>query len=515
MNSSNKDHSKRPKVEIRRLTLIGFIAFSLWVISVFPKLKTSSDEMHDISNEIPPISEWSQVVITRPGWRPVTLSKSVGDLAQGAPLNLWRVEGRYPLDPHLSAPFSSDAHHPLRIIERRSLSAPDDASYKHTLKTLSLSEVALSLKIINLEGVSLDTLRVGVEHLGRSTWVWSERTPREIWRVDRRLRAIFDHPPHTWRDRRVITRKRGEIFEVSLYRGEVTPTDASPPMWTLSSTQGEPASSPSPSAPNWIATGSRLAPELSLEALSTIPIDQQSIKALIYSLKTLKVDRFLSEETRKGWKGSHTFSWRTHPLDKEGEPVRHWVSLKPHPEGGAELKWSEGVGYIPNHINHFLRPSLSSYIERTLSCVPPTKINAVTWRPTRTASVDARHQVLSWRAYRVPAGWSLQIGDLTHSIPPPSHSDEQLSPASLERWFNALSRDGAGANVGPNAPRSILGALTIETLDLSLCQEIQSPCLFTLRFYEGPHRLVHVERSWDPITLTLSKDHFKRLTEWP
>ena len=168
-----------------------------------------------------------------------------------------------------------------------------------------------------------------------------------------------------------------------------------------------------------------------------------------------------------------------------------------------------------HHVHHFLRPHLSSYIDRTLSRIAPTQMNAVTWTPAPIRPVDRARNQSAWRAYRVPAGWSLQRADLTDSVNGEMRSDELLLPASLERWFTAFSKKGAGANIGPSSPRSTLGALKIETLNLSLCQERQSPCIFTLTFYEGSHRLIHVERSWDPITLTLSKEHLRRLPEWP
>ena len=506
----------------KRLLRLSGLCLSLWLIvlikpSVFERQSISSDQ----SLAWLSLENWQSFTLSRTGDQSVSIFKKMSSTKEVNTINdhiqtQWFVQGRgrvtRTIDPLLQERLIEELGQ-LKILESRPIHNEVEA------KALALSEVALTVSIQDKQGKSL-RFRIGAEHLRHSTWVrkldeQDQAEPTAI-RLNGRLRRALDHLSHRWADRRLGLKDDDDLTKVHCFQGRKSnPKHLRRRAWTLQNQQQRQNFQGRPNSPESDVQESN---SWFLDFQPKPTLHQSTIKGFIYTLKTLRVSKFVqAKDLINPWRPTHTCLWES----TRGQ--NGWISfgkaqLKAHQKTTSsahspllDLAESQfGLGIIPSHLTHFLVKRPARLFSRKLSFADPSEIIEVSFIPPPSPLLTTiSFGKSNWQLSKLATGWYLK-----------SNGNKQLlSEDQQTQFFEQLSRESAQVSYAPRDLSRLLkdysmkARLNIKLLS-SVCQKYElDSCGFELILVKvnSQAKLFSWYRPHDGLLFTISADQQESL----
>lgn len=502
------------------IALCGLAWGGLWFSDRAPQ---QQENRVNTRSKLPSIHSWESIEVSWPELYGMTLERAKDRRSKDKVeedrgrwfVNFGGQGGLRPIDRALAERLYDEFSN-VYIVEKRSVKQRESA------RQLGVTEAALEIKIKYLDHLSqprILRLRIGAEHMRHSTWVRSlseEGDPLETaWRVNRRLRRAVDHLPEKWPDRRFGLLGEGGLSLITCFQGEHdAPSHHRRHQWSIGQVDDQ---------ESWQLVTEERAPTL----------DQTAIRSFVYTLRTLKVSRYLNRsKVSSVWRPVHSCLWESN-LGERG-----WVSfgqlsrkdldpmLKVNARAGERplhiVESSRGIGVIPDHIAHFLTPKLSQLLNRSLSMVDISAFISIDYIPP-PAPLQPLNEPLTtrWRAEKSSTGWWLHSSRYGERVKSP------LRRQAIDQWLSLLTK--STASVEYTSQRQSGAVTTGATITLTLAEESCPPqwsahreeprCVFTLVERPASSEALSSIHQWlrpkDQLSFKLSNSHHHRLVRGP
>ena len=504
------------KLNNQRLALLFFFVILAWLGVYFSKQSGPTYINHEKKVEyLPPFDTWTSFSLETKGYPKVRLSKK----QQHWYVNIDQDQQTRRIDSHLLGKLETELNS-AQIIEKRPLTDQE------TINALALSDSAIkvTVKSSNTAQSKLE-FKLGSEHLRHSTWIQIKES-KEAWLIKGRLRKILAHLPHRWYDRRMTVKGKEKLKKLTCYQGEhTTPSHLRQRTWTIVHQEDL------WQLEEFMNTKPKISPHL----------DKATLQGFIYTLSTLRVDRFLNHhEFINTWKATHTCLWQS-PSQKG------WVSFGQLSFAQQEsfqgqsiykfkdltdlmlVKSSDGIGTLPQHIAHFIILQFRELLNRRLYPGQIESLQKIEYIATPSPLIVNKSEIIqhSWVLEKKKTGW--WKSSLIGKVP--------ISQNSINQWFNNLTKDAASADYLSLISRldpSVTGnpTLILTSAETSLCKSKKNSskdknrsepyssadnCLIQihLKFNEKTKLLKTWVREEDQVSFSLSQPHHQSLVLGP